>query len=176
MADTTEQGDQFLLELHALLTKFNASISWTCSTGSDMHAIHGEKMLLEINDVAIATIEHDSYVSAYNLKDVLPKPNVCTCDEEMRREYVGHREEVKGIHHQRSCSMYMPYGGGQEAGSEVEGSPVELHKMPEWAEGFAIGETGNKLPAKPEGQSVWQRSAFRDGWYTGRSKYMERNP
>ena len=55
-------------------------------------------------------------------------------------------------------------------------SPIELYKMPEWAEGFAVGETGVRLPDKPEGQGVRQRSAFRDGFYTGRRRFLERNP
>lgn len=41
---------EFLKDLKALLEKYNASITWTCSEGSDTYGIHDAHLCANLND------------------------------------------------------------------------------------------------------------------------------
>ena len=57
---------EFLKELKALLEKYNACISWTCSEGSDMYGIHDDHICANLNDKV--DIEFDGrYIDCDNL-------------------------------------------------------------------------------------------------------------
>ncbi len=67
MVDETRKA-AFIAELHTLLEKYNASIDWTCDSGSDMHGVSGEKMLLTMDKKTVLEV-HDSYITARNIKE-----------------------------------------------------------------------------------------------------------
>jgi hypothetical protein len=67
----SELNTQFVTELQALLKKYNASISWNCGAGSDLHGVYEERMDIEINNNVILTVPWTSYVSADNIQKAL---------------------------------------------------------------------------------------------------------
>lgn len=60
--------EEFLDKLQALLEEYNASISWTCHSSSDLQGVYDERMEIDVKDETIVTVLN-SYVNADNLKE-----------------------------------------------------------------------------------------------------------
>lgn len=63
---------EFLQKLLALLSEYDASISWSCDDGSDTHGISGEVLVVDIaNREVLRTHEGNSYLDAHDLAKLL---------------------------------------------------------------------------------------------------------
>ena len=67
IAKAKKEFDAFKVELHELLEKYNASIFWSCSYGSDTHGIYEESLSSEIKGFNFKIVNGDS-VCARDLK------------------------------------------------------------------------------------------------------------
>ena len=71
--------DDFAKELKDLLIKYNASIGWRCSEGSDTHGIYGEELYIDVFDSSSRTY------SELVVSDCLDKHVEFISNEEMKK-------------------------------------------------------------------------------------------
>ena len=70
VAIAKKEFNAFKAELHELLEKYNASIFWSCSDGSDTYRIFEESLCSEIKGFNFKIVEGDS-VCAMDLKKIV---------------------------------------------------------------------------------------------------------